>query len=71
MMLQQNKIFACVQLFYGPSMIFLHMLIFLVGVLKSNLLVLFVIRMVCLIDYKIDRNGVTWVIRFLPIVHRF
>ena len=43
-------------------MIFLHMQIFLVGVLKGNFLVLFVIRIVCHIDYKTDRNGVTWVI---------
>ena len=62
MMLQQNKIFVCMQLYYGPSMIFPHMQIFLVGVLKGNLLVLFVIRIVCHIDYKTDGNGVTWVI---------
>ena len=62
MMLQQNKIFVYVQLYYGPSMIFLHMQIFLVGVLKGNLLVLFIIRIVCHIDYKTDGNGVTWVI---------
>ena len=43
-------------------MIFLHMQIFLVGVLKGNFLVLFVIRIVCPIDYKTDKNGVTWVI---------
>ena len=62
MMLQQNKIFVCVQLYNGPSMIFLHMQIFLVGVLKGKFLVLFVIRVVCHIDYKTDGNGVTWVI---------
>ena len=62
MMLQQNKIFVCVQLYYGPLMIFLHMQIFLVKVLKGNFLVLFVIRIVCHIDYKTDGNGVTWVI---------
>ena len=54
--------FVCVQLYYGPSMIFLHMQIFLVGVLKGNLLVLFVIRIVCHIDYKMYGNGITWVI---------
>ena len=43
-------------------MIFLHLQIFLVGVLKGNFLVLFVIRIVCHIEYKIDENGVTWVI---------
>ena len=43
-------------------MIFPHMQIFLVRVLKGNLLVLFVIRIVCHIDYKTGRNGVTWVI---------
>ena len=58
MMLQQNKIFVCVQLYYGPPMIFLHMQIFQVGVLKGNLLVLFVLHF----DYKTDGNGVTWVI---------
>ena len=72
MMLQQKKKFVCVQLYYGPSMIFLHMQIFLVGVLKGNLLILFLIRIVCHIDYKMDRNGVTWGHRrFLPIDHRF
>ena len=43
-------------------MIFLCMQIFLVGVLKGNFLVLFVIGIVCHIDYKMDGNGVTWVI---------
>ena len=43
-------------------MIFLHMQIFMVRVLKGNLLILFVIRIACHIDYKKDRNGVTWVI---------
>ena len=43
-------------------MIFLHMQIFLVRVLKGNLLVLFVIRIVYHIDYKTGGNGVTWVI---------
>ena len=62
MMLQQNKIFVCVQLYNGLSMIFLHMQIFLVGVLKGNLLVLFVIRIVCHINYKTDGNVVKWVI---------
>ena len=62
MMLQQNNIFVCMQLYYGLSFIFLHMLIFLVGVLKGNLLVLFVIRIVCHINYKTYGNGVTWVI---------
>ena len=62
MMFQQNKIFVCVQLYYGPSMIFLHMQIFQVGVLKGNLLVLFVIRIVLRIDYKTNENVVTWVI---------
>ena len=71
MMLQQNKIFVCVQLYYGPSMIFLHMQIFWVGVLKGNLLVLFVIRIVLHIDYKTDGNGVTWVIVNFSIDHRF
>ena len=52
MMIQQNKIFVCVQLYYGPSRIFLHMQIFMVGVLKGNLLVLFVIRIVGHIDSK-------------------
>ena len=50
------------QLYYGPSMIFLHMQIFQVGVLKRNFLVLFVIRIVLHFDYKADGNGVTWVI---------
>ena len=40
-------------------MIFLHMQIFMDGVLKGNFLVLFVIRIVYHIDYKTDRNGVT------------
>ena len=62
MMLQQNKIFVCMQLYYGPSMIFLRMKIFQVGALKGNLLVLFVIRIVLRIDYKMNRNVVTWVI---------
>ena len=62
MMLQQNKIFVCVQLYYGPLMIFLHMEIFQVGVLKGNLFVLFAIRIVLHIDYKTDGIGVTWVI---------
>ena len=62
MMLQQNKIFICMKLYYGPSMIFLHVKIFLVGVLKENFLILFVIRIVCHINYKTDKNGVTWVI---------
>ena len=53
MMLQQNIIFICVQLYYEPSMVFLHIQIFMVGVLKGNLFVLFVIRIVC---------SVTWVI---------
>ena len=43
-------------------MIFLHMQIFLVGVLKGNLFVLFLRRIICHIDYKMDRNDVTWVI---------
>ena len=43
-------------------MIFLHMQIFLVREPKGNLLVLFVIRIVCYIDYKTDENCVTWVI---------
>ena len=43
-------------------MIFLHMQIFLVGKLKANLLILFVMRIVCHIDYKMDGNCVTWVI---------
>ena len=43
-------------------MIFLHMQIFQVGVLKGNLHVLFVIRIVLHFDYKTDGNGVTWVI---------
>ena len=43
-------------------MIFMHMQIFMVGVLKGNLLVLFVIRIICHINYKTDGNGVTWVI---------
>ena len=42
-------------------MIFLHMQIFMVGVLKGHLLVLFVIRIVCRINYKTDENGVTCV----------
>ncbi|RVW15334.1 hypothetical protein CK203_085606 [Vitis vinifera] len=33
-----------------------------VGALKGNLLVLFVIRIIAHIDYKMDENGVTWVI---------
>ena len=41
---------------------FLLMQTFLVGVLKGNLLPLFVIRIVCHIDYKTNGNGVTWVI---------
>ena len=72
MMLQQNKILVCVQIYYGPSMIFLHMQIFLVGVLKGNLLVLFLIIIVCHIDNKTNENGVTWGHRrFLPTDHRF
>ena len=47
-------------------MIFLHMQIFLIRVLKGNFLVLFVIRIVCHIDYKTDENGVTWVICNTP-----
>ena len=52
-------------------MIFLHMQIFLVGVLKGNLLVLFFIRIVCHIDYKMNENGVTWVIVdfYRPIIY--
>ena len=54
-------------------MIFLHIQIFLVGVLKGNLLVLFVIRIVCHIDYKTDGNGWCYMghRRFLPTDHRF
>ena len=59
MMLQQKKIFVCVQLYYGLLMIFLHMQIFQVGALKGNLLVLFSIRIIAHIDYKMDENGVT------------
>ena len=58
-MLQQNTIFVCVQLYYGLSMIFLHMQIFQVGALKDNFLGLFVIRIVAHIDCKMDRNYVT------------
>ena len=43
-------------------MIFLHMQIFLVGVLKDNFLVIFLKRIVFHIDYKTDENDVTWVI---------
>ena len=43
-------------------MIFLYMKIFLVGALKGNLLVLFVKRIACHIDYKTNENCVTWVI---------
>ena len=43
-------------------MIFLHMQIFQVGALKGNLLVLFAIRIITYINYKMDENGVTWVI---------
>ena len=34
----------------------------LVGLLKGNLLILFVIRIILYIDYKTDENGITWVI---------
>ena len=71
MMLQQNKIFICVQLYYGPSMIFLLMQISLVGVIKGNLFVLFVINIVCHIDYRTNGNGVTWDRRFFSTNHRF
>ena len=62
MMLQQNKIFVCVQLYYGSSMIFLHMQFFQVGALKGNFFILFVIRIILYINYKTDENGITWVI---------
>ena len=53
-------------------MIFLHMQIFLVGVLKGNLFFLFVIRISCHVDYKMDGNGVTWVIvDFYPPIINF
>ena len=55
----KKNIFVCVQLYYGSSMIFLHMQIFQVGVLKGNLLVLFVIRIVLHFYYKTDGNGIT------------
>ena len=62
MMLQRNKNFVCMQLYYGPSIIFMYMQIFLIEILKGNLRVLFVIRIVCHIDYKTEENGVIWVI---------
>ena len=43
-------------------MIFLYMQIFQVGALKGNFLVLFAIRIITYINYKMDENGVTWVI---------
>ena len=62
MMLQQNKSFVCMQLYYRLSMIFLHMQIFQVGAVKGNFLILFAIRIIAHIDYKIDENAITWVI---------
>ena len=61
-----------VQLYRGPSMTFLHMQIFQVGVLKSNFLVLIVIRSALHIDYKMDENGVTWgIVNFCQVIINF
>ena len=62
MMLQVNKIFACMRPYCGQLVTFLHMRIFQVGVLRNGLLVLVVIKKLALIDYNMVRSSLTWVI---------
>ena len=69
---QQKKFFSYMHLYRGPSMTFLHMQIFQVGLIKRYLLVLNVIRSVLHIDYKMDENGVTWgIVDFCQVIINF
>ena len=62
MLLQVNKIFACMRPYYGQLVTFLHMRIFQVRVLRDGLLVLVVIKKLALIDYNMVISSLTWVI---------
>ena len=62
MILQVNKIFACMRPYCGQLVTFLYMQIFQVRVLRDGLLVLVVIQKLALIDYNMVRSSLTWVI---------
>ena len=62
MMLQVNKIFACMRPYCGQLVTFLLMQIFQLGELRDGLLVLVVIKKLALIDYNMVRSSLTWVI---------
>ena len=62
MMLQLNKTFVCMQLYYGQLMTFLHMRTFQGRVLKGNLFVLIAIKKPVPIDCNIGGSFAKWVI---------
>ena len=72
MMLQEIKLFKCEQLLCGQSVIFLHMLCFLVGVQKESLLSLVVTVALILAILNIVGTCVIWIIVFFYpwIIHR-
>ena len=63
--------FACMQLYYGQLVTFLHMQTFQGGIQMDNLVVLFAIKKLVPIDYNVGENCHIGHHRFLPTNHKF